>query len=51
MTEKNEYRIYMDILTEAKFSSIKLTNMDLIYWSVRSSSRRGRDGKIRVSLF
>ena len=32
-----------DILPGEDLSSIKLANMDLIYWSVLSSSRRGED--------
>ena len=28
-------------MTEEKFSSIYVANMELAYWSVRSSSRRG----------
>ena len=34
----------MDILTRVNLSSIYVANMDLINWSVRSSSRRGGDG-------
>ena len=34
----------MDILTAENLSSIEVANRDLIYWSVRSSSRRGGDG-------
>ena len=34
----------MDILTAKNLSSIQLANMILIYWSVSSSSRKGRDG-------
>ena len=34
----------MDIMTEDKLSSIKVAIMDITYWSVRSSSRRGGDG-------
>ena len=34
----------MDILTAENLSSIKVANMDLIYWSIRSSSKRGGDG-------
>ena len=35
---------YVDILTGGNLSSIYVANMDLINWSVRSSSRRGGDG-------
>ena len=35
---------YVDILTEENLSSFQTVNMDLIYWSVRSSSRRGGNG-------
>ena len=35
---------YMDILTGEILSSIKVAKMDLIYWSVRLSSRKERDG-------
>ncbi len=34
-------RKYLDIITVTNFYSIKVANMELIYWSVRSSSRRG----------
>ncbi len=34
-------RIYMDILTGEKLLSILVANIDVIYWSVRSSIRRG----------
>ena len=40
---KNEYKKYVDILTEENLSSIYLANMNLIYWSVRSSCKRGGD--------
>ena len=33
----------MDILTGKKLSSIKVANMDLIYWTVHLTSRRGED--------
>ena len=33
----------MDILTGGNLSSINLAIMDLIYWSVGSSSRKGGD--------
>ena len=39
----NRYRICVDIMTEKKLSSIPVAIMDIIYWSVRSSSRRGGD--------
>ena len=35
---------YMDILTRENLSPIKVAKMDLIYWSVRLSSRKERDG-------
>ena len=41
----------MDILTGGNLSSIKLANMDLIYWSVRLSIRRGGDDLKGESLF
>ena len=34
----------MDMLTGEILSSIKVAKMDLIYWSVRLSSRKERDG-------
>ena len=34
---------YVDILTEKKLSSILVANMDLIHWSVRSTSSKGGD--------
>ena len=37
----NEFRIYVDIMTGEKLSSIYLANMELIYRSVRSYSRGG----------
>ena len=37
-------RIYLDILTGKILSSIYLASMDITYWSVRSSSRRGGFG-------
>ena len=37
-------RINVDIMTAEKFSSIYLAYMELIYWSVSSSSRRRGDG-------
>ena len=52
-----EYMWIVDILT---VSSIKVANMDIIYWSVCSSSRRGGDkggggysyfSQIQVSLY
>ena len=39
----NGYIIYVDIMTAEKLSSILVANMDIIYWSVRLSSRRGGD--------
>ncbi len=54
--------IYVDIMTGEKLSSIKLVNIELIYWSERSSSRWGGDwvngvkggiffGPLHVSLY
>ena len=40
---KKGYMIYVDILTGEKLSSIWLANMDLFYWSVCLSRRRGGD--------
>ena len=37
-----------DILPGEDLSSIKLANMDFIYWSVLSSSSRGDNGKKRM---
>ena len=42
--------IYVDIMTEEKLSSIWVTNMDITYWSVRSSSKKGGDGIERCSV-
>ena len=39
----NGYKKYVDILTGEYLSSINLAIMDLIYWSVGSSSRKGGD--------
>ena len=36
----NRYRIYVDMLTGENLSSIYRPYFDLIYWSVRSSSKR-----------
>ena len=33
--------VYVDILTGENSSSIKVANMELVYWSVHSSRRRG----------
>ena len=41
-------RIYLDILTGTKLSSIYLASMDITYWSVRSFSRKGGDGAKRA---
>ena len=41
----NGYRIYVDIFTGENLLSIQLSNMDPIYWSVRSSSS---DGGVRA---
>ena len=38
----------MDIMTGEKMSSIYVANMEIIYWSVRSSSWRGGYGVIGV---
>ena len=40
----NGYKKYVDIMPGEKLSSIYLANMELIYWSVCSFSRRGWDG-------
>ena len=40
---KSGYRIYVDTLKDAKVWLIELANMDLIYWTVPSSSRRGEE--------
>ena len=34
----------MDIMIREKLSSIQVAKMVITYWSVRSSSRRGKDG-------
>ena len=34
----------MDIMTGENLSSILAAKMDIIYWPVRSSSRKGGDG-------
>ena len=39
----NGYTIYVDIINGEKLSSIKVANMDIIYWSVHSRSKRGGD--------
>ena len=39
----------MDILTGENFSFNKIATMKLIYWPVRSSSRRGGDGVKRIN--
>ena len=33
----------MDILTGENLTSIKVSNVDLIYWPIRLSSRKGED--------
>ena len=38
--------INVDIMTGEKLSSILVANMDIIHWSVRSSSRREGNGVI-----
>ena len=38
------YRIYVDVMTEENLSLILRANMDLIYYSDRSSSREGEGG-------
>ena len=43
--------IYVFILTGGNMSSTQLANMDLIYQSVRSFSRRGEDKVKRVDRF
>ncbi len=40
MCERNGYGIYLDILTEKNFSSTEVANINLIYWSLGSSSKR-----------
>ena len=40
-----EYITYVNIMTG---ETIYVANMELIYWSVRSSNRRGGDGVNRV---
>ena len=40
----NGYRKQVDIETRDHFSSIKIAYKELLYWSVRSSGRRGGDG-------
>ena len=40
----NGYKIYVDIITGEKLWTILVANIDIIYWSVRSSSKRGGDG-------
>ena len=40
VTSNNGCRMYVDILTGKFFLPIKLDRMVLVYWSVRSSSRR-----------
>ena len=42
--ENTGFRIYVDILTWGKLSSILVTNMKVIYWSVYLSRRWGEDG-------
>ena len=37
----NKCRIKVDIMTGEKLSSIYVANMDIIYWTVRSSITRG----------
>ena len=46
----NGYRIFVDNRTGEKLSSIKVGNMDIIYWSVCSSSRRGGNGVKGVNV-
>ena len=45
----NGCRIYVDIMTGEKLSSFYPANIELVYWSVRSSSRRGVYGVKRVA--
>ena len=40
---------YGDILTEENLSSIRVANMDLIYWEVRASN--SKKGWMGVSLY
>ena len=46
----NGCKIHMDILTRENLSTIWVANIDLIYWSVCSSSKRGGD-EVNVVLF
>ena len=39
----NRYRIYLDIISRGKLSSIYVANIDITYWSVRSSSMKRED--------
>ena len=41
--------LYVDILTGENFSFNKIATMKLIYWPVRSSSKRGGDGVKRIN--
>ena len=46
----NGCRIYVDIIIGGKFWSIQLANIELVYWSVRSSSWRGGGRRyVRIS--
>ena len=36
--------LYVDTMTGVNLSLIQVANMDLLYWSVRSFSRKGGDG-------
>ena len=42
--------LYVDVMTGEKLSLILVTNMDISYWSARSSSRRGWDGVKRENI-
>ena len=44
---KSGCKIYLDIMTREKLSSIYVANMDITYWSVRSSSERVYDNLVQ----
>ena len=48
LCKKSECRIYVDIMTGEGLSSSYLANMELVYWSVRSSIRSKGDWVKRV---
>ena len=41
---------YVNIMSREKLSSIQLANIELVYWSIRSSSSRGEDGEKGLEL-